>query len=44
MGDLLEEGDFVSMVTIYDEVCQSGRDKILAFIDRYEEMEDGAEN
>ena len=44
MGDLLEEGDFVSMVTINDAVCQSGRDKILAYIDRNEEMEDGAEN
>ena len=43
MGDLLEEGDFVSMVTINDAVCQSGRDKILAYIDRNEEMEDGAE-
>jgi len=41
---LLEEEDFVSMVTINDAVCQSGRDKILAYIVGKEEMEDGAEN
>ena len=44
MGDLLEEEDFASMVTINDAVCQSGRDKILAYIVGKEEMEDGAEN
>lgn len=32
MGDLLEEGDFVSMVTINDAVCQSGRDKTLLIL------------